>query len=271
MTITTYNVLTLIALGLGLLWPIYQLVRHLCGPSLRLKLTKRLFFRYIDLGECIFINPILLAERGNISVQDIKAQLVRLDKGATKEWDIEFIHFGERVRNSNNILADHFFDSASPLNFIPSDRPLKAVYLGRVKYYAGDYLKVLRSFRDELGNLKTRVPIAYTDSNKQVFEDINKELFALVDKFKDELSNQIQIERGNYHLSLQVTYFPLGRIFSKHKTVSSKIKFLVEDNAQQLVKVGIPLALYTEGSNYLFNRTDLIIYPEYTPIDVVEE
>lgn len=267
----TYEWLTILAIALGASWPVYQLYQHTLGSAvLNLRLTRNLFFRYSDYGECIFLKPVMIAEGGNALITGVKAKLRRTDKDVQKEWDIEFLHFGELVRKGDSVTLDHCYHSTSPLDFLPKNMPQRAVYFGRVKHYAGDVQALIDEFNSrvtKLGETQQRFPTPGAGvPNDKLYQDLAE----IASDISSRIGDAMQLEHGHYEVGLTVEYSSLSGVRKQRKSVQSKVRFRVEERIREAIKQGIPLALYRAGINYLSNTDAPLSYPEYQPVDIEE-
>ncbi|GEM_PF-4327501 len=267
---TIYEKLTILSLVLSSLWPLYQLYLQLFGGVLKIKLTKDVFFRLNDTGESIFIKPLLLAEHRNVLVQNVKAKLIRTDKNAKKNWDIEFLQFGELVRNENHIISDHFFYSSSPLSFITNNKPERAVYHGRVEQYASDVENIIVNFKIALNVIKSRAPNFLLPSEEEKMKAAFNDLFNEVMKTTDALKVKIQLEEGTYQVDLTVEYISIGRLINCKRTAKSSVRFNIAKDARDQIINDVPLTLLTIGRNWIFNEQNIVRYPEYQPYNIIE-
>ncbi len=267
---TIYEILTIISLAMSLLWPLYQLYLQLFGGTLKIRLTRNIFFRLNETGESIFVKPILLAEHGNVLVQNVKANLIRTDKNAKKHWNIEFLQFGELVRNQDHITSDHFFYSSSPLSFITNNKPERAVYHGRVEQYATAVEDIIVSFRAALNTIKSRTPTTFIPGEEEKMKTAITDLVGEVKKTTDALKNKIQLEEGAYRVDLTIEYVSIGRLINCQRKAKSSVSFTIERDARDKIINNVPSTLFTIGRNLIFNEQSIVNYPEYQPCCIIE-
>ena len=277
-----YETLTLIALFLAALWPGYQIYRQIRGPNLQVRLTTEVFFRIsTGYGEAVFVKPVLLAENGNILVEEVRGTLLRTTPGSTKHWEIEFKRFGEVVRNPNEILSNHYFHSSSPLQFLAQNVPLRAVYLGDLKGYSAEFMRLVGELSNKTTEFQNTLPsrltaLAVTGSqnlspeDQQEFRDTLSKMSQLGQEYASKLVDQIQLEKGDYELTVSIGYRALAGIRSPRKETSSKIGFSVEETARDRVRGAFPRALQAEMKNIVFGTTLSVVNPEYAPTNVKE-
>ncbi len=277
-----YETLTLVALFLAALWPGYQIYRQIRGPHLGVRLTTEVFFRIsTGFGEAVFVKPVLLAENGNILVESVTGILHRTTPGSTKDWEIEFKRFGEVVRNPNEVLSNHYFHSSSPLQFLAQNVPMRAVYLGDLKGYSAQFMRLVAELSNKTIELQKTLPNRLTTmaitglqnlapDDQQKVVDASSKMSQLGQEYASKLVDQIQLEKGEYELTVTVEYRALGGIRSPKKEASSKIGFSVEEGARDRVKGAFPRALQAEMTNIVFGTTLQVVNPEYAPRNVKE-
>lgn len=267
---TTYEKLTILSLVLATLWPLYQLYLQIFGGTLKVKLTRQIFFRLNDSGESIFLKPVLLAENGSVLIKNVRAKLLRTDSDAIKHWNIEFLQFGEIVRNQDHVLSDHFFYSSSPLTFITNNKPERAVYHGRVEQYAQEVEAIIEDYKSKLNTMRSEIPTAFVPGDESKMKEAFSKLFTQIQETTNELKNKIQLERGSYRVDLTIEYISIGRIIKRNRKSQSSITFKIEKNAHDKIVNNVQGTLLSIGRNWLFNEQNTIFYPEYQPKDVVE-
>ncbi len=278
-----YETLTLIALFLAALWPGYQIYRQFRGANLRVRLTPELFFRIsTGFGETVFVKPVLLAENGNILVEAVKGKLRRTTPGSTKEWEIEFKRFGEVVRNPNDVISNHYFYSSGSLHFLVQNIPHRAVYMGNPKGYSAEFMKLVSELSNKTIELQNTLPSRLTalaniaklqdlsPQDQQEIRDASTRMSQLGQEYASKLVDQIQLEEGDYDLTVTIEYRALGGIWRKKKDTFSKVGFTVDDTARSKMKGAFPRALSAEMTNVIFGTTLTVVNPEYGPTNIRE-
>lgn len=268
--------LQIVALVGGLIWPFYQLYLALSGPKLDVRLTKDLFFRFIEMGECLFIRLVLIAEHGNVLITNIEANLARIDSGGSKEWELEFLKFGEVMADNKNVEPSFCFHSSSPFRYLSKGLPVQAVYLARPKHYGVEYSEIINELKVKLIPIRSKVARVTSDaenSNQGKLDGEYAEINELSEKYAQRLADKIQLEAGNYKINLKITYRSirgLGSYFSRHASASI-LSFQIEKNARDQIKSALPSAVQRAALNMVFNANLPVGYPEYAPINIQED
>lgn len=278
-----YETLTLIALFLAALWPGYQIYRQFRGANLRVRLTTELFFRIsTGFGETVFVKPVLLAENGNIMIEAVKGKLRRTTPGSTKEWEIEYKRFGAVVRNPNDVISNHFFYSSSPLHFLVQNVPHRAVYMGDLKGYSAEFMKLVSELYNKTIELQNTLPSRLTalgdfakfqnltPQEQEKSRDALTRMSQLGEEYASKLVDQIQLEEGEYELTVIIEYRALGGVWRKKKDTFSRVGFTVDDTARIRMKGAFPRTLSTEMANVVFGTTLAVVNPEYGPTIIRE-
>ncbi len=262
----------------GILSTIYQLWFAFIGAKVNLRLTNDFFFRIIDMGECLFIRSVLIAEHENALITNIQAYLSRINPENTKKWELEFLKFGEVLSDNKNVEPSFSFQSSSPFKFLAKGLPVQAVYLARPKSYANEYSEIIKNFHQSVQLIKNKVSknINNQDQNKdsQAFvNDILAETRKLSDQFADQLYDKVQLEHGRYQIDLIMTYKSIKGVssyFNRHVRASI-YSFEIENNAREMIKLALPDAVFNSALNSIFNINNNIIYPEIRPIQITED
>lgn len=266
--------LQIIGLICGLLWPLYQLLHVLIGPKLEVQLTRDIFFRFIDQGECLFLRPVLISEYGNVLIKEVTATLIRKDPKASKTLALEFLKFGEVMLSSDSVESNFCFHSSSPARFLSKGHPVQAVYLARSKSYGGEYAALYTEFHDELKKMKAiATPYIGKNDDKEGQANVAREFEDLCKKYSGKILAKVQFEPGEYEVSISIRYSGIGSLtsFFDRNTKLSKLKFAIEANAHEQIRAALPQALYTFGLNTVFNTTAPINYPQYNPVQTIED
>ncbi len=257
----------------GLLWPVYQLIIAVIGPKLEVKLTRDLFFRFIVVGECLFIRSVLLAERGSVLIKNVEAKLKRTGPGAEKKWDLEFLKFGEVMSDNKNVEPNFCFQSTSPLKFLTKGLPVHAIYLGRAKGYGPEYANIIKEMDQQLLVVKENADQAINNNESKTQDELNEKVLALSKLYANKIFDKIQLEAGRYEVELKIIYSStsgLGAYFSR-RTKSSKLSFEIETDAREQIKSSLPAAVHNVALNKVSSLNLQIKFPEYSPINIQED
>ena len=264
--------LQIVGLVAGLLWPSYQLLRALIGPKLEVKLTQDLFFRFIEMGECLFMRSVLIAEHGNVLIKKVEAKLKRLGP-ASKVWELEFLKFGEVMIDNKSVDPNFCFHSSSPFKFLSKGLPVQAVYLARAKEYGTEYASIIKKFGEKLLPIKDEAIQVTNDPENKKQNELNKRIQKLSKDYAGKIFDKIQLEAGTYEISLQITYGSISGLsaYFNRRTKRSKLSFEIEENAREQIKSALPAAVQNGALNKVYNSNLIVWYPEYAPINKREE
>lgn len=261
--------LQIVVLLASISWPIYQLSLAIWGPRFKVQLTKDLFFRLTDLGECIFIRPIFLALNGEVLIQSVTAKLRKTNGGGAKAWDLEILKCGEVVRQENLVESNFYYFGSSALRFVAKGKPVQGVYMATPKGYGDGYLKAVSKFKSSLSQLKENA----SPTAPEATSDLNIEMWKVVDDLANALYDQIQLESGSYELEFRVHYRGVSGLSSlvPRRSNLTKLSFEVESDARDTLKNGLRSTFYLTALNFVNDSAFLIKYPEYTPVNTTEE
>jgi hypothetical protein len=268
------QIVGLIAGLLGSLWPLYQLKLAVFGPKLEVRLTKDLFFRFIDIGECIFLRPVLIAEHGNVLIKGVQAKLIRTVTGGSKDWELEFLKFGEVMTDNKSVEPNFCFQSSSPFRFLSKGFPVQAVYLARVKNYGAAYETLVNEFKEKLNPLKIQSTQSRSYAeNKSQTDELNRQIKTLSDEYGEKIFDKIQLEEGKYEVELKVKYSGISGIsaYFTRSTKITKLSFEIEKNAREQIKSTLQMAVYMSAMNIVSSSNLIVNYPEYSPINKQED
>lgn len=260
---------------LAVVLALIKIVESLQAPELKVHLTRDLFFRLIDQGEALFCKAVLLSENGPVLVRDVDVVLKRENRNratssAEKSFPLEVTQYGEAVRGTNN-LSDHHFFGSSPLAYIAAETPQRPVYLclqreyrSRQKRAADEFVQAIQAFGQSQGTL------ADNATNETKAEALNR-LTNLIEKHYQDMIRLIQLESGDYELSLTVTYERSGKyLWKAKKQTSSQIRFSVSEVLLDNWRSALKNTLTLRAQQMLTKSTDSFIYPELQPDDFIE-
>ncbi len=239
-------------------------------PGLYVRLTRDLFFRLIDDGEALFCHAVLLARRGPVLISDVRLTLKRVGSAerAEKLFPIRVLRFGEKVQGTG-LLAEHHFYSSSPLQYLPENAPLRAVYLGVQREYQNAQQNSIQDFVAKVLQLKTKH--ANASPSEALKAEVTTELSALIEEANQRMQRLIQLEQGDYELAIKVTYQAPGRrLWKRLKTSESKIGFNVDEQRLANWKAQLADTLRISAINQLTDSNNPIKYPEFQPLEFQE-
>ncbi|MDI6449495.1 hypothetical protein [Anaerobaca lacustris] len=237
--------------------------------TLEVVLTREVFYRILDNGECLYANAVLVAYDAGALVQDIEAVLSK-HNGATKTFTLRIAQIGEKYRASDGTYQ-FSFHSTSPLSFVPVNSPQRIVYICEQESYANATRSSFLEFHRRLWEIKARYePVQAADETMvmQLFQDLT----ALRDESCTEIMDQVQIEPGEYELTVKVKYRQKGKILpvSRNKSAMSSVRFSVMPEVREQFRYMLKQHLEIRIRNTLSNQTDPTPAPEYAPQNIQE-
>jgi hypothetical protein len=257
-----------------LLLAVLKILETFPRPKLNVNVTRDIFFRLADYGEALFCNAVLLASNGPVLILDVIPTLKRLRgtdhvQRAEKTFPLYVLNHGEKVRGTQLIAENHFFGS-SPLFYLASNSPLRAVYLCLQKEYAESQRLAVDAFVSEIQ--KFRIENNSADlSDPNVTATILADLTTRTEKHYHAIINLMELEVGDYELQLVVKYeSPQRWIWKEKKTASSRIRFSVDQILLDNLKTGLRSTLLTRGQQIVTDSTPQWSYPELVPTKIIE-
>jgi hypothetical protein len=263
----------ILSLSVALFLALLRAIEFFKFPRLDVRLTRDMFFRLIDDGEALFCHAVLLARNGPVLIQEIYLTLKR--KGsrdrAEKVFPIQILKFGEKVRGPA-LMAEHHFFSSSPLLYLSEDQPLRAVYLGVQREYHPRQRRSVENFAARIVELKSR----YNQTSSQpidpeIAEHFLRELDGIINDSFREMVGLIQLEAGDYETAVEVVYENPGfRLWKRRGRSSSTISFSIDEQPLSTWKAQLNGLLRASAKNILTDSKDLIVYPEFQPLEFKE-
>jgi len=259
----------LASLGLTILVLIEAVCRSLRRATLELVLTREVFYRLLDNGECLYANVVLVAYDSGALVQDIKATLSK-HSGATKTFHLRIAQIGEKYRTSDGNYQ-FSFHSTSPLSFVPVNNPQRMVYICEQDSYANATRTSFFEFNRRLAEIKGQYETIEAPDDNTIAQ-LRTDVGVVVDESCAQIMDQMQIEPGEYQLTISAQYRQKGKVLPlfKNKSVTSSVRFSVEQNARDYFRFMLRQYLEQRVLNLLFNQTNPTPAPEYTPQNIKE-
>ncbi len=240
-------------------------------PTIDVILTKEIFVRLMERGECFFLNAVILGRNGTSEIRDIYFDLKRIE-GSQKIYRLVPMQIGQKTQGPGPIAGFSFY-TESARSFVMKDSSARPVVMAVLDEHHRKIAQRFRVFDDYLYSKRAELQgreLATKSESQQLLQEGVEYLEGIVREALDEMNDLVQIEPGRYRLTLSVSYVPTGRIFSKEKTVSSAITFSVDDGYRKEFRRELEQALRTRGENVLFDRDSNYNYPQYTPLDIEE-
>lgn len=260
----------------GILVSVIEIVRFLlyllARPLLEVRLTKEVFFRLIDLGECVFANVILLAKNGDIEVKDTLFTLKKLS-GNKKEYLLNTAHIGRKIDTPSNTIASHSFYTTSSTTYVTEKSVERQVHVAVLSEYEGRIKESLLNFQNKVSNYRESLwdTLDTIGSDSGATEKVLRWVNSLASECSNEIMTNVQLEDGDYELLVKVGYKPLGRlsVFIGTNYIRSSITFSVK-NFKSSYRVSLENYLRTIAINIVFAKNDQLLHPEYQPLDSTE-
>ena len=246
--------------------------RLLRRPKLDLKLAPELLFRLTTLwGEALFCNPVFIASNGPVLILRAAGTL-RKTKAVKKAFPIRVLEFGEKV-NGQGAFPDHF-RSKSAISYIPEARPQRSVFLCVQDQYIEPFQRASNAFQQDVLKIRDQALLsaqkAATDQDKErIDQDILRELGECADRRLPAMMDLVQLEPGDYELTIRIDYKnPKAKFWKAIRSAESMISFVVERGVRGAWRSMLRGALLANGYNILYNRTDPVTFPEYYPLRI---
>ena len=255
-------ILTLLALVEGF-------CRALKKAACEITLTREVFFRILDSGESLYANVVLVAYDNGALIHTIKAILAK-NGGATKQFSLRVAQIGEKFRLPDGTY-NFSFHSTSPLAFVPPNSPQRLVFVCEHDNYADHTSQAFQQFQRKLLEFKERYVNADKTDNA-LLAQLGSEFDLFIEAFTVQIMDRVQIEPGNYTLSIIVTYRQMGKFlpFAGLRTADAKVDFTVEDYARDLFRSSLRDNLVARGRQVIFATTNPIPAPQYIPTAIRE-
>jgi len=236
-------------------------------PTLSVLLTRDVFFRILESGESIYANAIIVSYGSGALIQNVTASLKKED-GATKEFKLRVAQVGEKARMQDG-THKYSFHSTSPLAFIPPGNPQRQAFVCEYEDYARETNDCFQRHLQGLFRITHEIRSA-SPPHSAPFDVYTSEAKKLASKSTADIMDNIQIEKGEYSLTISIEYSHEsgGLIKSRLRTASSTIKFCVEDYAKELIRNSLEVYLMNRNpqpDSQVFNPA-----PEYSPSKVRE-
>lgn len=259
------------SLLLTILKIIEGILKSLRKSNLEVVLTREVFFRIFESGESIYLNAVIIAHDEGALIKDISASL-RRENGATKEFKLKISQIGEKYRTSDGQYQFSFY-SSSPLTFVPGNSPQRQVYICEHLSYADATKQEFQRFQNILYGMKEKYRAMPVDgglesAQNQLLSDIN----TAINYASANIMDKIQIEAGKYTLSVTITYRQKRKYLSifTTKKAESKVQFVVENYARELMKNSLNEYLRRKVDQVLLDKTVILSAPEYLPSNIRE-
>jgi len=242
-------------------------------PTLEARLTKEIFFRLVDDGECAFLNAIYLVRNGAVEVRRMALRLTRLGE-SPRSYPLEVLRLGEK-RLGQGPLADFVFYTESPLFFLTPNLSSRPVILAGFSEHLAVVRETIRQFQaralDLRDKLRESATSAVSDAEKRsLYDEAAANLEALTQEFTAMLSDATQLEPGEFNLRLEVTYRPSQGLLRRRRVAASALHLVVDEDFRASFRRALHDMLFVRGRNVLLEKNDPVAFPSYEPFRVRE-
>jgi hypothetical protein len=248
-----------------------EIAKQLRRAKLSIYLTRDLFFRFIEAGEALFCNAVMLARNSPVLIRDVSLELKRIGvpgqrRSAEKMYPLVVREFGEKVRGSA-LNAEHHFYGSSPLAYVPVMKPNRAVYFCLHQEYQMEQEFAFASFIEAVNLFRESQP---RDSPADAAAAAVK-LQQMITTAHGRMTALLQIEPGLYELSVVVSYVGATEFSrGKAKAARSKIKFEITDVILKNWKSSIEQLLIARAKQLLGVDQGDFEYPVLAPVRIQE-
>jgi hypothetical protein len=251
--------------ALTILLGILKFVEFLRRGRLEIRVTRDCFFRITDFGEQLFIHGVLLARDGPVLILNVSATLRRLASSQAttlKSFPLEIVNHGEKVKGQA-YTAEHHFYGASPLLYVTGTSTQRVVYHCQLAEYKERQRQATSEFTQDLMKFKEENSQVTLAGGPKPRAEIIKELTQKVNLQHNLFCGLIQIEAGEYELSVKVEYEKGGFIaWQRHAESQSYIYFTVDSQDIAKYKADLLGTVKTMADNVVNGTTNLPIFPE---------
>jgi hypothetical protein len=240
-------------------------------PKISMRLSPDAFFRLGEFGEALFCNSVLLAWNGPVIIIGARATLEKTDE-PMKSFPFKVLQVGEKVKGLGS-LPEHYFHSGSAISHLAESFPQRVLYFCVQESYEDRSRRAVNAFTNEVLNYKqeilTQAPNTSQDELLSLRQDLLRKVNQIVDSNLSKLMELVQLEPGQYKLSLKVDYQnPKSRIFQKTSTVCSSITFSIGSDVKDILRDNLRQFLLIVATNLLQDTQTPLPYPEYYPLNV---
>lgn len=253
---------------------IFQIVKTVTewikAPSLEVRLTKELFFRFLDLGECAFLNTVYLVRNGTIEINDVSVTLTRLGD-PSRSYKLVLERIGEKHPGPGAYAETKFFTNSARL-FLAPGMTSRPVFLCSFSQHRNSIQRALHEFTNQLYELRD----AFKEKAQQPGEagegiqEYAQVLRSKSDEYAQTIFDFMQLEPGKFEMSLIITYSFSFMLRNRTKKSSSSLRFSVDEDYRTVLRRQLGDLLFTRGRNILLDEQRDLQLPEYSPVSIAE-
>ncbi|MBU0638327.1 MAG: hypothetical protein KKB50_05635 [Planctomycetes bacterium] len=240
-------------------------------PTLDVVVTREVLYAVMEAGESLYTNIVLIAYYRGGLIQDIQADLVKQD-GATKKFALRVAHVGEKYRKPDG-LYQYSFHSPSPLEFVPEERPQRRTYLFEQESYAERTREAFSTFRTLVIEARLKLTQGVIDmADQEEMSRLGSELKSLVESTCTQVMETVQVEPGEYELTVKVRYRQKGMntSLSRSKTTTSSVRFRVGEEVRSQLRYALRAYLEVLVKAIVDDQPAPTSFPSYTPERIEE-
>ena len=189
-----------------------------------------------------------------------------------KSFPFKVLEFGEKVKGTGP-LPDHYFHSRSAITHLAESKPQRTLYFCVQEKYQDKSRKAVADFQKQVLDYKQEVLAKAANLPADGRDALRQEILGKVNQIVDAnlplMMELIQLEPGEYTLNMEVVYQnPKSRLLCRKKCVSSAIKFSIGPEVRDRFRVNLRQTMLVAASNLILDQQNLIIYPEYQPLQM---
>jgi hypothetical protein len=231
-------------------------------------LTRDLFFRYLEEGETLFLNAVVGATDHPAMISNLSGTLRKSD--GSKSFTIIFQRFGQPT-DRGNVIHDHYFFSSSPIDLIPVNTPIRRIYLCVLNEYLPQMEHASAHFRTEIARLAPGLQDALKQAavgEQIVGSAVVDEVKQLRQEYVQAYTDAVQLEQGEYRLTVSCSYHSPHQPPRKASSASSELVFKVVEPVKVRVRAGLEPVVNSIVSQIVFGKGIPYQAPVITPTDV---
>jgi len=158
-----------------------------------------------------------------------------------------------------------------PLLYVAAASTQRPVYRCLHAEYKDRQQQAFAAFDQEFFRYKREIEEAIAKQQPKSGADVAKELERIVRLHYATMCGLVQLESGEYDLTLTIKYEKIGiLVWKRHRSTSSYGYFTVDDTGLNAYKDRLLNVLYLRADNILKGKNDTIQYPVYKPKHFIE-
>jgi hypothetical protein len=216
----------------------------------------------------------MLARGGPTLIRSVKVDLEKLD-GARKTFPLVVEQFGTLLpKGGQTLFEEHNYLGKSVLYFLAADKPERFVYfcLHQTQRYINDQVQAVSDFEADARQLQA-ADLPSIASPAEIAKQQQLLLTSLVDKHLPRMMGLLQIESGDFIISITVVYESTRarfRRWRKPKTSTSTIGFSFPPSFRMTLQQELRSTLLVRAAFLGYGINEPLQYPTISPVDFVE-